>query len=329
MGKYKNSKFYIIIAAALGGLLIVVLAFAAKSWQSRGGKLDVIYIPKVQDNSDFWGSLALGAQAAAKEYDINLKIAGPSSEGDVEKQNEIIRQSIEERPDAIILSPCSYTESTEAAKQIVKAGIHLILVDSSMEEPLGETLVCTNNTEAGKKLGELLRKYLPEDPVIGIVSHVRESSTAMEREKGLREGLEGYEDRILPAVFCDSDYDKAYKVTQQLLEEHPEINAIAGLTEYSAVGAARAVKDMGLEDEIVMVGFDSSLEEIQLLEAGIFKGIVVQKPFNMGYLAVQKSVEVIYNTAVDPTVDSGSEEITKGNMYTEENQKLLFPFLAK
>ena len=49
----------------------------------------------------------------------------------------------------------------------------------------------------------------------------------------------------------------------------------------------------------------------------------------MGYLAVQKSVEVIYNTAVDPTVDSGSEEITKGNMYTEENQKLLFPFLAK
>lgn len=89
------------------------------------------------------------------------------------------------------------------------------------------------------------------------------------------------------------------------------------------------MKDMGLEDEIVMVGFDSSLEEIQLLESGIFRGIVVQKPFNMGYLAVQKAVEVIHNTAVDPTVDSGSVEITKANMYAEENQKLLFPFLEK
>ena len=69
----------------------------------------------------------------------------------------------------------------------MKAGIHLILVDSSMEEPLGETLVCTNNTEAGKKLGELLRKYLPEDPVIGIVSHVRESSTADEQCQGSRD----------------------------------------------------------------------------------------------------------------------------------------------
>ena len=329
MGKYKNSKFYIIIAGVLGGLILISLAFAAKTWQSRSGKLEIIYIPKVLDNSDFWGSLAQGARAAAKEYDIELKIVGPSTEGDYEKQNELIRQSIEERPDAIILSPCSYTETTEAAKQAVKAGIHLILVDSSMEETLGETLVCTNNVEAGKKLGELLKDNLPEHPVIGIVSHVRESSTAMEREEGLREGLEGYEENILPAVFCDSDYEKAYQVTKQLLEEHPQVNAIAGLNEYSAVGAARAVKDMGLEDEIVMVGFDSSLEEIQLLESGIFKGIVVQKPFNMGYLAVQKAVEVIHNTAVDPTVDSGSVEITRENMYAEENQKLLFPFLAK
>ena len=67
-----------------------------------------------------------------------------------------------------------------------------------------------------------------------------------------------------------------------MISEHPEVNAIAGLNEYSAVGAARAVKDLGMEDQIVMVGFDSSNEEIQLLEAGIFEGIVIQKPFNMG-----------------------------------------------
>ena len=81
-----------------------------------------------------------------------------------------------------------------------------------------------------------------------------------------------------------------------------------------------------MEDQIVMVGFDSSNEEIQLLEAGIFEGIVIQKPFNMGYLSVQKAVEAYHNSAVEPMVDSGSVAVTKANMFTEENQKLLFPF---
>ena len=202
----------------------------------------------------------------------------------------------------------------------------MVLVDSDMEESMGATLVATNNFEAGKKLGLLLKDALPENPTIGIVSHVKGASTAIEREKGLREGLKKYSSRILPPVFCNSNYDKAYEVTKKLISEHPEVNAIAGLNEYSAVGAARAVKDLGMEDQIVMVGFDSSNEEIQLLEAGIFEGIVIQKPFNMGYLSVQKAVEAYHNSAVEPMVDSGSVAVTKANMFTEENQKLLFPF---
>ena len=111
-----------------------------------------------------------------------------------------------------------------------------------------------------------------------------------------------------------------------MLEKNPGINVIAGLNEYSAVGAARAVKDLGLEGKITMVGFDSSIEEIQLLEEGVFKGIIIQKPFNMGYLGVQKAVEIAHGTVVEKDVNSGSELITKDNMYTEENQKLLFHF---
>ena len=50
------------------------------------------------------------------------------------------------------------------------------------------------------------------------------------------------------------------------------------MNEYSAVGAARAVRDMGRASEILMVGFDSSMEEIQMLEEGLFEAIVIQKP---------------------------------------------------
>ena len=61
---------------------------------------------------------------------------------------------------------------------------------------------------------------------------------------------------------------------------------IVGLNEYSAVGAARAVLELGLSDQIYMAGIDSSLEQIQLLEAGVYEALAIQKPFNMGYLGV-------------------------------------------
>lgn len=47
-------------------------------------------------------------------------------------------------------------------------------------------------------------------------------------------------------VFCDSNYDKAYQLMLQILAEHPDVDVVVGLNEYSAVGAARAIVDKGL-----------------------------------------------------------------------------------
>ena len=46
----------------------------------------------------------------------------------------------------------------------------------------------------------------------------------------------------------------------------------------------------------------------------------------MGYLCIEKTVQLLSGETVAASVDSGSVLITKETMYTEENQKLLFPF---
>ena len=63
----------------------------------------------------------------------------------------------------------------------------------------------------------------------------------------------------MDTVYTDSDYEKGYEVTSQMLLEHPDINVVVGGNEYSAVGAARAVRDLGLGSQIQMIGFDSSI----------------------------------------------------------------------
>lgn len=265
---------------------------------------------------------------AANEYDVDLTILAPDSEQDFEAQVRYIDEAIAMNPNAIILSPSSKSEITEAANRIVVAGIRLVLIDSELDQNLQsiviETGQCGCRTENG---GNFILTHLPENPVIGVVSHVKSSSTAQERYQGLCEGLGDEKEHIVGTVYCDSNYEKAYNRTKALLEEHPDINILVGLNEYSAIGAGKAVRDLGLSDSILMVGFDSSIEEVQMLEEGVFNAIIVQKPFNMGYLGVENTVLLLRGEILPEMVDSGSELITKENMYTDENQKFLFPFL--
>ena len=52
---------------------------------------------------------------------------------------------------------------------------------------------------------------------------------------------------------------------------------------------------------------------------------MVQRPFNMGYLAVEQAVLLASGEQVESTVEVPCVTITQQNMYTQENQKLLFP----
>lgn len=329
MKNSQNKNFLMIFIGT--SLMIVFLLFLisqnAFGKQSAETNISIVLIPKVIDeNNDFWEELSEGGRLAAQEKNATLTILGGDSETDIDYQNKMIEEAIAMNPNAIALAPCDYEKTLPYAKKIQEAGIKLIIVDSLMKENLGTSTVATDNFEGGRKMGEYASTMLDESSVIGIVGHVKGTSTATERENGIREGLGIYQEKIADVVFCDSNYSKAFEVTCEMLERHPDINFIFGLNEYSAVGAARAVKALGLEEQITMIGFDSSKEEVQMLEAGVFDAIVVQKPMSMGYLAVSMAYQAALSTDISENVDSGSVLITKDTIYTEENQKLLFPF---
>lgn len=308
--------------------LLVCAAFAVLLWNrtlSKQEPYEIVLIQKALDDTDFWTSVYQGGEMAAQEYNAVLTAVGPEREQDVESQNQMILDAVARKPDAIVLAPCSSDETLPYARQIEEAGITLVLLDSTMEEETGKAVVATDNYELGYKMGSYMKQFVEEDTVIGIVGHVQGSSTATGREEGFRAGLGGAGDQVAEIVFCDSDTERAYELTCGLLEKYPDMNMIVGLNEYSAVGAARAVKEQGLSDSIRMAGIDSSVEQIQLLEEGVYEALAIQKPFNMGYLGVETAVKLLEGEQVETYINSGSELVTKENMYTEENQKLLFP----
>ena len=290
-------------------------------------RMSLVYIPKVEDSTnDFWKALILGTKMAAKEYNADIEIKAPAEENDIERQNELLKEAISEEPDAILFSPSSFTESNDLLKEAKEKGIRISFIDSYTEEKVQDLTVATDNLEAGEKLGKFAATLLGPDDQIAIVAHVKGVSTAVEREEGFRKGLGDLAKNIVEVVYCDSQYEKSRKLTQELMEKYPNLKMVAGMNEYSSVGAARAVKAAGAKDRIQVVGVDSSQEAVQLMENGVFKGLVVQKAFKMGYIGVKETILMLRGKSYEKDINSGCELVTPDNMYDSEIEKLLFPF---
>lgn len=324
MNKYKKWIPFAVFLFLIAGALLIGYQ-QRENQKSRPWSL--IYIPKTEDGTnDFWTSLISGARMAAQEYGAELEVEGPKTEQDVEQQNRLLKRAIEKQPDGILISPSSFTASDELLKEAREKGIRITFIDSYTQEEIQDLTVATDNLEVGRRLGNYARGLLNEDSRIAIVSHVKGVSTAVEREAGLREGLGDLADNIVEVVYCDSLFDKAYELTNELMEKYPDLEMIAGMNEYSSVGAARAVRDAGAQGRIRVVGVDSSQEAVELMEQGVFQGIVVQKAFRMGYMGIKETVRMLEGEKVESNQDSGCELVTQENMYDREIEKLLFPF---
>lgn len=324
MKKYRKWVAAFLIVCVAGMTAGIIYYRNATGGERR---LSLIYIPKVVDGTnDFWTSLILGTQMAAKEYKAEIEILAPEEENDVEGQNRILAEAVEKQPDAILISPSSFTESNELLQKAKNQGIKVTFIDSYTQENIQDITVATDNVEAGKQLGEFAASMLEPDDQIAVVAHVKGVSTAVEREQGFRDGLGKMADNIVDVVYCDSSYEKSFALTTELMEKYPDLKMVAGMNEYSSVGAARAVKAAGSEDRIKVVGVDSSQEAVQLMEHGVFRGIVVQKAFKMGYLGVEETVRLLRGQSYETNIDSGCQLVTPENMYSGEIEKLLFPF---
>lgn len=323
----KSHKKEIMIAVILMAALLVIFTGLLTPEATQTRRCSMIYIPKIRDDTnDFWTSVISGCKMAAEEYNSELEIMAPDKEENIEEQNQLLEKAIEQKPDAILFSPSSMDASDDLLKKAKEQGIRITYIDSYTDEELQDLTVATDNVEAGRMLGEYARTLINKDSKIAIVSHVKGVSTAVEREQGFREGLGDYANNIVEVVYCNSLFEKSYELTQELMEKYPDLKMIAGMNEYSAVGVGRAVSDAGVKDQIAVVGVDCSQEAINLMEMGVYKGIIVQKAFRMGYIGVEETIHLLNGDAVEKNIDSGCELVTPENMYNSDIERLIFPF---
>lgn len=276
---------------------------------------------------DFWQAVNQGAAAAAKEMGLNLSVEGPLSEDDSDAQIQILEAAIERKPQAIVIAAIMDDRMPVVLAKARSAGIKLVIINQSPDMEPSPIVVSSNHMEAGRLAGETSIVETNGRPILAIISDNANSIVSEERLAGMQLALAGYKDSWIGTYYADNSEDRAYGIAKQLLMSGSPINTFITMNGSASQGVAKVLKELNRTDDINLIGFDSTSDEVQLLEAGILKASIVQKPFNMGYLGVKTALKLIDGDETNPITYIESNVITKENMYTTENQKLLFPFI--
>ena len=323
MKKIEQIIKWFIVGVSIGILIFI----GYSSYQSSKKPNKIVLVSKsIQSEYVFWETIRMGAQLAAKEEEIPFEYVGPLEEKDVDKQVEIMNSKIEEGADIILLAAADKERLALSVENAKKKGITLVSVDSSV---VGQTeIVATDNVAAAQELTHYLLESINNKGEVIMLNFVQGASTANERERGYDLVMAGQAKvKQLPTVYTEGTTESAYKKAKEIIKQYPNLKGIVGANQYMTEGICLAIEELGLSKKIKVVGFDSSNVIIEALEKGIIEAILVQKPFNMGYLGVKVAVDLFDGKKVEQDTDTGYKLITADTLYDTENQKLLYPII--
>ncbi len=293
---------------------------SAASGDSGGGgdkKVKVGFVPKSLESA-FWNATKDGAEAAAEaDPNIELMVDAAASEAAVEEQIAIVENMLSKGVEALAIAPSAPDQLLPVLQQAAADGVPVVLIDSDIPEFTDKpAFVGTNNEAAGETGAEFMKQELPDGGKIGVVDGTAGIQSLIDRATGFKKGIEGSGIEIAQTVRAEGcTRDNGVSAMEDLLTANRDLDGIFTLCGEPAVGGLRAIEGAGLKpDDLVFVGFDATPDELTAIKAGKEDGSVAQFPEKMGEEGAKAAAAAARGEKVEPTIDTGSEVVTKKNV---------------
>jgi ribose transport system substrate-binding protein len=272
-------------------------------------------------NNPFFIDMQKGAQDAARNLGVNLTVQAAEREVDVEKQMQIIENLIQSKVAALCITPSGSKEVVPAVVKANKAGIPVLIVDTrvnqdALEEAGGKIagFIGSDNLEGGRVAGEFVAKRLEGKGKVAILEGIPGHETGDSRLKGFREVIAKYPGiEIVSSQTANWERDQGYNVFQNMLQAHPDIQALFACSDLMALGAVEAIAAAGRTNKIIVVGFDAFSEAREAVNKGTMNATVAQSPYEMGKTAVENAWKVLKGEKIEEAVSLKVQLITKEN----------------
>jgi ribose transport system substrate-binding protein len=242
----------------------------------------------------------LREEAASRGYELLIQ----TGEFDVAKQKDQIENFIVRKVAAIIVCPCDSKSIGTSVAAANRAGIPVFTADIAVLAA-GVDVVChvaSDNVAGGRLAAQVLVEALGGQGKVAIIDHP-EVESVIQRVKGfeaeltLHNGLE-----IVAKLPGRGVKDVAFRTAEDILQAHPDLDAIFGINDDTALGALAAVEKAGKGDRLTIIGFDAVPEARQAIAAGRIYADVIQQPRLIGRTTIGAIADYMSGREVPPRV---------------------------
>ena len=175
--------------------------------------------------------------------------------------------------------------------------------------------------EAGKVAAEALVGSMGEEGKVAIITGLFSVNAHELRRTGGIEVFDSYDGvEVVGEVECHDSNDEAYAQTKDFITANPDLKGIY-CTAAGQIGAAKAVKELGLQDQISIVCFDYMKEVIDEIYDGGITATIGQDPHGQG----ANPVIFAYNEQITGKTEYTGNIWTKMDVVTKDNVAELFP----
>lgn len=246
-------------------------------------------------DSSYWKFIADGMQEAAGEYGFDLKLAIPKLNMNIEQMTNLVEEAVASKVDVIVTQGNTDEKFIGVLNKAKENGIIVILVDTDMNDFKSDFYVGTDNYDAGMKIGEAVKKLTNNKARIGIITADEKFPNLKERREAFEKFCAQNSDMEIIAV-GNGHYDlvKVVELYENMVEGNQNIDTIVCLEGYGTISLSKALSEEDYSKTRV-IGFDFTQDIKRSLEEGIIKGILIQKPYEMGYTCI-KSLAQFFET---------------------------------
>lgn len=287
-----SCKRPILFALMLSSLLLCGCG-KSQTAQSAAPAPKKLHLAFITNNAaDFWTIARAGCMKAQQDLgNVEVDFQIPS-DATAASQKRIIDDLLVRGVDGITISPIDPVNQSPMLKDVAAQTL-LFCHDSDAPDSGRTCYIGTNNVDAGKQAGGLIKEALPNGGKIVLFVGTLDAQNAKDRYAGIQQVLAGTNIQILDVRTDDTDTARAKANAQDALVKYPDVGCLVGLWSYNGPAILSAVRAAGKNGTVKIVCFDEDDDTLAGIKAGDIYATVVQQPYEFGRLAITNMAKVL------------------------------------
>ena len=244
------------------------------------------------------------------------KLISVDPANNVTRQIQQVEDVIAQNVDGFFLNPAEAEGIIPALDQLKSAGIPVVNFDTEVADMAQyvTTYTGSDNYNAGKVCGEDLVKKCPNGGDI-IVLDSPTMNSVVDRTNGFLDAIKGHGFNIVAQQDAKGNLQVSMGIAEDLLQAHPNVVAIFGGNDPTALGALAAANAAGIKNTKIY-GVDGSPDIKKELSSSssLIEGTGAQSPINIAKQSVELMYKIKAGEKVDPRYPVPTFFISKDNV---------------